>query len=140
MIHFSSLFAYSPMASLKATCALIKLKLTPQGFIDITAEDLLTRMQSDKPLTIIDCRRPETFTKIGHIQGAKNYPIMKFDEECHAIPKDTQIAVVCYFGLFCRIASQKLADLGHKDVLSMKGGMEEWIMSDKPITKTNPMN
>lgn len=135
MIHFSSLFAYSPLESIKASYALIKLKILGKNCIDITADDLQRRLDSGEPITIVDCRRPSVFKKIGHIPGAINHPAMTFEEHCHAIPKDRQVAVVCYFGYFCQIAAQQLIEQGHKDVLSMEGGMEEWIMTGKPIRK-----
>ncbi len=136
MIHFSCLFRYSLRENIKATLELIKLKLTRKKFIDITADDLLSKLESGVPLTIIDCRQKKVFDDIGHIKDAESHPVFSFEETCHSIPKDRQVAVVCYFGYFCQIASQQLADMGHKNVLSMKGGMEDWIMSDKPITKT----
>lgn len=135
MIHFSSIFAYSIQDSIKATWELIKLKFTNKGYTDITADALLKRLTNNEAITVIDCRRASVFTDIGHIEGALNHPAMTFEPHELTIPKGNTIAVVCYFGYFCQIASQKLAEAGYTNVLSMKGGMEDWIMSGKPITK-----
>ena len=134
MIHPLS-FDYFNVATLKSMCKLLKLRLKPRKYIDITPDELLERMQTDEPLTIIDCRGDYAFSTIGHIENAKHHPIGTFDQTMHSIPKDQQVAVVCYFGYFCQIASDKLTKAGHNNVLSMKHGMEEWIDSGKPIQK-----
>jgi len=139
MIHSLCFFDYSLKENIKATWALLKLKATPKRYTDINPDDLLALIESNQPLTVIDCRRRDTYERIGHIEGALSYPVMSFEDDIHTIPKDTQVVTVCYFGFFCQIAAQKLAKHGHKDVLSMTGGMEKWIMSDKPITKSAPL-
>lgn len=135
MIHFSSLFDYSLLENIKATYALIKTKLATKQYTDIGTDELLSRMEAGEQLTIVDCRRPKTFRNIGHIKGALNVPVKNFADDSKAIPTQHPVVVVCYFGYFCQIASQELASNGYRNVLSMKGGMEEWIMSGKPITK-----
>lgn len=135
MIHSLSPFAYSASFLFSATWKLIKTKFSHKNYVDISPDNLLERLEAGEPITIIDCRQSHVFSGIGHIQGAANYPVELFDEECLNIPLGQQLAVVCYFGYFCQIASKRLADLGHKNVLSMTGGMEEWIMTNKPIHK-----
>lgn len=135
MIHPLYFKEYPLKETLKHSFNYIRTRLRRKGYKDITANELETKLNSGEELLIIDCRNPKVFKDIGHIKGALNHPIKTFMETYQSIPKGTQIVTVCYFGFYCQTAAQELAKQGHKNVLSMKGGMETWIMSNKPIVK-----
>lgn len=121
--------------TLKYLWNLLVIKTRPKSFSEVTPDQLEEKINSGVPLTIVDCRDQSSFNTIGHIQNALNHPYQTFDETMHEIPRSRQVVVACYVGAFSQIAADKLAKSGHKNVLSMKHGMERWIGSDKPVIK-----
>lgn len=46
---------------------------------------------------IVDLRKPEDFAK-GHLEGAVNIPMPQIGQKLSEIPKDKEVAVICYSG------------------------------------------
>lgn len=127
---------YSPIAMVRLTWIYLKSAFRPKRFTSVTAPALLKRLESGKPLTIVDCRKGSTYENFGHIAGAISHPISEFDETCGDIPKENQVITVCYYGYLCQAAANTLADRGHKDVLILEGGMSEWNGHDYPTERS----
>ena len=106
---------------------------------EITAVDmgqLFTMLQSEN-VHLVDVR-PPIFYRLGHIDGAVNFPLKKYDASLpknlplieQAIASGKVVVLYCQ-NLKCPDAyktSQKLIKLGHS-VSIYKGGWEEWKKS-----------
>ncbi|ACS80804.1 rhodanese-like domain-containing protein [Maridesulfovibrio salexigens] len=117
----------------KLTRKYVVSKFRKQTYGVIDSSELEDLLNSEKQLTIVDCRLEDTYCKFGHIPGAVSYPITLFENDCPEIERDRQLVVVCYFGFVCQLAARKLGAQGHKDVLILKGGMDAWNIKNRPL-------
>lgn len=92
-------------------------------------------LKSNQQITVVDCRDAQTFSIAGHIAGAICLSYTDFMKNYNCIPTGKPVVVVCYVGAYSRAASQKLANNGYGQVMSLLGGMEGWIEADYPVTK-----
>lgn len=105
--------------------------LTPQtSGSAIKAADLDARLkdpaQKDK-LFLLDIRKEEDFTKVGHIDGATrvDFTALAVPDNLKLLPKDKQIVVICYTGNTAGQAVTMLKMLGY-DAVVLKYGMVGW--------------
>ena len=98
----------------------------PAAYQQISQEQALEIMQSQKDVVILDVRTPEEYAA-GHIAGAVNLPNETIsDQEIPSLPdKDQTLLVYCRSGNRSKQASRKLADLGYTRVLEF-GGINTW--------------
>ena len=75
---------------------------------------------------ILDVRRPDEFAE-GHIPGAINYANEDIiDKEPEVLPdKNQTIYVYCRSGNRSKQASEKLANMGYKNIIEF-GGIIDW--------------
>lgn len=96
----------------------------------IKAPDLDARLkdpaQKDK-LFLLDIRKAEDFTKVGHIEGATrvDFNALAVPDNLKLLPKDKQIVVICYTGNTAGQAVTMLKMLGY-DAVVLKYGMVGW--------------
>ncbi len=112
-----------------------------QDFIDNTLAPFkrisplaaVTKMNSEEVI-VIDVREPHEFIK-GHIDGAINIPLGKFDEQLNTLEKykDKSILVVCQSGTRSTPACKSLIKAGFSKVFSLTGGMQSWEDNKLPI-------
>lgn len=104
--------------------------------VEVTNDELVKMMNSSLSFYLIDVRDPIQFER-GHI---KYYQLMNMDkghiegEIELAIPNlNDTIVVYCCTGRRSAIVAKSLGEMGYKNVLSLKGGMVEWVASKKKI-------
>lgn len=105
--------------------------LTPQtmGSV-IKATDLDAKLkdpaQKDK-LFLLDIRKEEDFTRVGHIEGTTrvDFTALAVPDNLKLLPKDKQIVVICYTGNTAGQAVTMLKMLGY-DAVVLKYGMVGW--------------
>jgi len=93
----------------------------------------VTRMNSNE-VFIVDVREPHDFLK-GHIEGAKNIPLAKLDEQLSSLEayKNTELLVVCQTGTRTTVACKTLKKAGFDKLLTLKGGMQSWEDNKLPV-------
>ena len=95
-------------------------------YVQISAEQAKTIMDTEKDYVIIDARTTEEFAE-GHIENAiliPEYEIAKRAEK--ELPdKDALILVYCRSGRRSKIASEELVKLGYTNVKEF-GGIIDW--------------
>jgi rhodanese-related sulfurtransferase len=87
----------------------------------VSAQDFLSRVDSDEALCVIDLRSAEDYAA-GHIKGAVNVPYgVAVADALEQIPTDVPVLVYCYSG---QTASQTIAllRLAGKDAYNVSGG------------------
>lgn len=117
----------------KAMTELIAALLQRKKYRLITRKELIQLTDTNEDLIVVDCRDPKTFAIAGHIDGAINLPYTEFMKNYKSIPPGKPVVAVCYVGAYSRAAAQKLANYGHRPVMSLLGGMEGWIDADYPV-------
>jgi rhodanese-related sulfurtransferase len=85
---------------------------------------------------IIDVRTPMEFSQ-GYIKGAKNINFFDSDfaKQINSFDKSKPIYVYCKTGHRSEIASEKMIQLGFKEVYDLKGGIINWVRSNNKIEK-----
>jgi rhodanese-related sulfurtransferase len=85
---------------------------------------------------IIDVRTPMEFSQ-GYIKGAKNINFFDSDfaKQINSFDKSKPIYVYCKTGHRSEIASEKMVQLGFKEVYDLKGGIINWVRSNNKIEK-----
>ena len=95
-------------------------------YTSITANEAKELMDSRNDYIILDVRTEKEFSE-GHIPGAVLIPDYEIAERAaNELPdKDQLILVYCRSGRRSKIASEKLAELGYKNVKEF-GGIIDW--------------
>jgi glyoxylase-like metal-dependent hydrolase (beta-lactamase superfamily II)/rhodanese-related sulfurtransferase len=91
-------------------------------------------LEARPPETVLlDVREPQEFAD-GHVPGARNLPQADLATRLNEVPRDCPIYVICQGGFRSLRAAQFLAQMGFKDVASIKGGTEGWRSAKKSLT------
>jgi len=96
---------------------------------EISAEELMAKLQANELLTLIDLRLAWEYTNNGHIPTAVNISISQFAKRLDEIPKDRPVILQCVHGKNSGKAFQILADAGWDmdKVLILQKGIGGWI-------------
>jgi rhodanese-related sulfurtransferase len=97
------------------------------GYQQITAEEAKQMIDEMDDELILDVREQDEYDE-KHISDAVLFPVGMIDAETAEgiIPeKDTPVLVYCRSGNRSKTASQKLAELGYKEVYEF-GGIKDW--------------
>ena len=95
--------------------------------------ELLKRIQSKKPPTVVDVRTIFEFRK-GHIPGGIHAPTWKILFRLARIPSDknAELVVTCELGPRARIAKRLLNTFGYRNVVLLAGQMAGWRKAGLP--------
>ena len=95
----------------------------------IEHEELLREHRSGK-YTVVDVREPHEYAG-GHIPGAINLPLSKFDHG--QVPKGRQVVLICQAGGRSAAALKKLRAAGVQDARHYAAGMSGWRSRKGPV-------
>ena len=107
---------------------------------EITAEDLLDRVNSRTPPLLIDLRTDKEFNEwFGHIPNARWIPMMELGSNLEDLQsfKEREIVTICPGGGMSLAAAEILAQAGFRDVKSLRGGIDQWYKKGYPTTKSS---
>lgn len=93
-------------------------------------------LMNNESTVIIDVREPNEYAE-GHIEGARNIPLAKFDERIAELETHRELPVLlnCQSGTRSLAAGKKLTQRGFTQVFELKGGMFAWKDQNLPISK-----
>jgi len=83
-------------------------------------------------LVLVDVREPNEFTA-GHVPGAINLPLSRFDPAALPKPEGKQVVVMCRSGHRAGQAQAIAAAAGRTDVVDYAGSMNEWTAKGGPV-------
>lgn len=125
----------------KSTLKMILQAAWPERFryewSEITVDELLDRVNSDRPPLLIDVRSPAEFNGgYGHIPDARSIPVLELEFNFEDLDsfKDKEIVTLCPGGGISLVAVEILVKAGFKDVKSLKGGTDLWHKNGYPTT------
>ena len=99
-------------------------KITPQSLIFLANND---------DAFVIDLRDSEQFQS-GHITGSINIPYVNLNKRSNEIPQNKEaIILVCEMGSVSPNAGEILMKEGYKDLLILRGGINEWKLQNLPL-------
>ena len=95
-------------------------------YMNITAEEAKSIMDSEKGYVILDVRTQEEYDE-GHIPGAIVIPHEEIEEKAEDVltDKDQLLLVYCRSGRRSKIAAEALVELGYTNIKEF-GGIIDW--------------
>jgi thioredoxin 1 len=116
-----------PKAELKK---LIRQWLPDSGGATITVEELQTLLQHRAPVTVLDVRRPQDFSR-SHLRHARCVEPTALEAELEALPQRSLAVLVCRTGEVSLKLAEPLAKQGWP-VRALEKGLLEWEGSGLP--------
>ena len=99
-------------------------KISPQFLISLA---------NNENAFIVDLRNSELFNQ-GHITGSINIPFNNLSQRFNEIPEyNKSIVLVCDMGNVSPNAGELLKKEGYKDLLILRGGVNEWKLQNLPL-------
>ena len=105
----------------------------PLHINEITPHDLLTRIQNQEDVLVVDMRQPWEHQS-GHIPSAENFFIQEIPARMGEFPKDRDIVFQCWHGNTSLQASAFLIENGWDGarIASLSGGIAGWVEAHGP--------
>lgn len=100
---------------------------------EVTAIDLSEDVSLEGTLAL-DVREPSEFLS-AHIPGAINLPQAELATRLDELPRDRPILVVCQGGYRSQRAAQFLHQMGYRNAVSGRGGMDAWLARDGKVER-----
>lgn len=100
----------------------------------ITPEELLSEMETEESVQLIDVRTSEEFFE-GHIGSAQNICITEddFEEKVKLLDKSKPVYVYCRTGGRSARAAKKLQEMGFSKIYDMQGGIQLWQQKELDV-------
>ena len=103
-----------------------------KGGTKISCQSLISLSNQDQAL-IVDLRSSEAFNS-GHITASINIPVNDVSGRSNEIINSTKsVVLVCETGSSSTNAGETLKKEGLKDIFILRGGINEWKMSNLPL-------
>ena len=103
-----------------------------KGGTKISCQSLIGLSNQDQAL-IVDLRSSEAFNS-GHITASINIPLNDVSRRSNEIINSTKsVVLVCETGSSSTNAGETLKKEGLKDIFILRGGINEWKMSNLPL-------
>jgi len=102
----------------------------------VTVHDLKTMIDSKEKIRILDVRRANEWVE-GHIEGSTRIYLGHVPEQVNQLPRDLPIVVVCKTGNRSSFGVSVLLKARFDQVYNCLGGIEAWIKSGYPVTRTD---
>ena len=106
--------------------------------MQMSRDDLKTRLDADEPVTIVEAL-PEEYYRQAHLPGALLLPHDQVDELAPSLLPDKAATIVVYCAsLPCpnsAIAAERLAELGYTAVFEYAEGKQGWIDAGYPVER-----
>ncbi len=99
----------------------------PKKHKTFTVQQVHKIIIKDVNIQILDVRTPEEYME-GHLEKAinKNWYDSNFSNKINELDKTKPVLIYCEAGGRSETAAQKLTELGFKNVIQLKGGIEDW--------------
>ena len=109
-----------------AICSALGCQAESRRFVSVDEAEFAKAIEAED-VQIVDARTAGEFAS-GHIVGAINIDINseKFDTEVTKLDKKRPVAVYCRSGRRSKIAAERIAELGFKQITELDGGILSW--------------
>ena len=106
-----------------------------QGLTELSPAQAVAWMNDEKSV-VVDVSAAADYNK-GHIVGARNIAVSRLIEGDPEVKKlkDAKVLLVCKLGQTSIQAAKNLKKLGCADLAVLKGGMQQWLSDQYPVTK-----
>ena len=96
-------------------------------------QEVLTRLRSDEPLLLLDCRTPAE-RRVASFQPSLHVPMQDLEQHLETLltDPDRPIVVYCHHGVRSLRVALALRRVGLHRAQAMVGGIERWSLSVDP--------
>ena len=91
----------------------------------LSASELRSLLAAHAPPLLLDVRGPLEYTR-RHLPGAVLLPLPELAARAAEVPRQGPVVLYCQSGVRSRQALELLRGLGHDNVRTLSGGLEEW--------------
>ena len=91
-------------------------------------------LESGTPIQLVDVREESEIEAI-RVAGALNLPLSRLKELAGQLDRRRSVYLLCRSGNRAVSAAGQLHALGHHDVLVVRGGIQAWADSGKPVVR-----
>ena len=105
------------------------LPMWAKAHTDITVQQAYAMLQNDPNIIVVDVREESEYCgKLGHVEGADNYPYMSgvFQKRYTELDPDKPVLLICHSGNRSNKAAKLLDSKGFLKVYDVRGGMKAW--------------
>lgn len=100
---------------------------------EITSAEAKTNKDRGIHAVYLDVREPKEWN-LGHLPGAVHIPLGFVAERAAGlVPRDAAVIIYCATGNRSKVACDALQRLGWADVVSMAGGIRDWLAAGGEI-------
>jgi len=100
----------------------------------LTPEQVLERLDGDKPPLVVDVRKPVEFG-VAHIPGAINIPLAEIEGRLDEFRRDNGVLIYCINGTRTRKAEAILLGADVSNIYHLEGAFNAWIQGKYPVEK-----
>jgi rhodanese-related sulfurtransferase len=100
--------------------------------MNMTVNDLATRLDRGDDLLVLDVRSPEEFVQDGHVRGATLIPLPDLTMRLNEVPTNRPIACFCRSGIRSQMACDVLRQHGYAELTNVTGGIKSWREANLP--------
>jgi rhodanese-related sulfurtransferase len=92
--------------------------------MEITPQELSSKLEGPTPPRLLDVREPEEFALV-QLDGAQLIPLGELQKRLDEVPEGVEVVVYCHHGIRSLQAAGLLAAHG-RNAVSLKGGIDLW--------------
>lgn len=96
--------------------------------IEISTEELISKLTADERLCLLDCRETYEWIEI-HLEGSIHIPMSEIPSRLNELNQDDYIVVICAHGVRSYAVARWLLQQGFQ-ARSLQGGLARWPTSD----------
>ena len=72
------------------------------------------------------------------VEGALNLPLSRLGALAPQLDRNRSVLLLCRSGNRAASAAAQLRSLGHRDIVVIRGGLDAWMKSGKPVLRGTP--
>lgn len=104
----------------------------PYDFIDADAAHRL--LEANGPAQFVDVREVSEVDAL-RVEGALNLPLSRLGELASRLNREAPVYLLCRSGSRAATAAARLQELGHREILVVRGGLDAWTAAGKPVVR-----
>lgn len=101
------------------------------AILEISPEELKSKLDKGENMTLIDVREPDEY-EICRLEKAKLIPMRQIPERLGDLNPDELTVLYCHHGIRSAQATVWLRRNGFIQVVSLRGGIDEWAQKIDP--------
>ncbi|MCM2303794.1 MAG: rhodanese-like domain-containing protein [Elusimicrobia bacterium] len=108
--------------------------MSDKNFDYIDADAAHRVLETKAPGQLIDVREVSELDAL-RVEGAMNIPLSRLGELAARLDRNAPVYLLCRSGSRAAESAAKLKELGLRDVLVVRGGLEAWTAAGKPVVR-----